>query len=83
MRHHRGWGWRISWDKLREHGDDYEPLSRARLVAGALLPALWYLQAQRLRRCYQEKGHADFSSTWTCRLRQPRPALRQRVAPNA
>jgi AtzE family amidohydrolase len=30
--------------------DAYEPLSRARLVAGSLIPASWVVQAQRVRR---------------------------------
>lgn len=30
--------------------DDYEPLSRDRLVAGCLIPATWVVQAQRIRR---------------------------------
>lgn len=31
------------------HYDQLEPLSRDRLIAGALVPASWYLQAQRIR----------------------------------
>lgn len=41
-------------DELRDHAEDFEPLSRDRLIAGALLPAAWYLKAQRFRRWYQE-----------------------------
>ena len=37
---------------LRRRARDFEPLSRDRLLAGALLPATWYLQAQRFRRWY-------------------------------
>lgn len=39
--------------KLRPR--DFEPLSRDRFLAGALMPASWYLQAQRLRRWYAER----------------------------
>jgi len=34
---------------LREHRDELEPLSRDRFVAGALIPAAWYVKAQRVR----------------------------------
>jgi aspartyl-tRNA(Asn)/glutamyl-tRNA(Gln) amidotransferase subunit A len=35
--------------RLAERYDDYEPLSRDRLVAGSLIPAAWYQSAQRVR----------------------------------
>jgi len=37
---------------LRTRAADFEPLSRDRLLAGALLPAGWVVQAQRLRRWF-------------------------------
>ncbi len=37
---------------LRRRAADFEPLSRDRFLAGALLPAAWVLQAQRLRRWF-------------------------------
>jgi 1-carboxybiuret hydrolase len=37
---------------LRTRYADLEPLSRDRLLAGAFLPAAWYLQAQRFRRWF-------------------------------
>jgi AtzE family amidohydrolase len=37
---------------LKQRAHDFEPLSRDRLLAGALIPATWYLQAQRFRRWY-------------------------------
>jgi AtzE family amidohydrolase len=41
--------------RLRTRYDDYEPLSRDRLVAGSLIPATWVIHAQRLRQqVYQE-----------------------------
>ena len=40
---------------LRQRPQDFEPLIVERLLAGALIPAAWYLQAQRLRRwCYRQ-----------------------------
>ena len=41
--------------RLTTQYDDYEPHSRARLVAGSLVPAAWVQQAQRIRqRVYRE-----------------------------
>ena len=37
---------------LRTRADDFEPLSRDRFLAGALLPAAWLAQAQRVRRWF-------------------------------
>jgi AtzE family amidohydrolase len=37
---------------LQRRAQDFEPLSRDRFLAGALIPATWYLQAQRFRRWY-------------------------------
>ncbi|MGA8009675.1 MAG: AtzE family amidohydrolase [Thiomonas sp.] len=42
-------GGQLHLPHLREHYDAMEPLSRDRLAAGALMPAAWYLQAQRVR----------------------------------
>lgn len=40
---------------LRARAQDFEPLSRDRLLAGALVPASWYLQAQRFRQWYSRQ----------------------------
>lgn len=45
---------------LRRRYDEYEPYSRARLVAGSLVPATWVVQAQRLRRRFHEEVMALF-----------------------
>ncbi len=37
---------------LRTRAGDFEPLSRDRFLAGALLPAVWVQQAQRVRRWF-------------------------------
>jgi amidase/aspartyl-tRNA(Asn)/glutamyl-tRNA(Gln) amidotransferase subunit A len=37
---------------LRTRAADFEPLSRDRFIAGALLPAAWVHQAQRMRRWF-------------------------------
>ncbi|RUR68270.1 AtzE family amidohydrolase [Variovorax guangxiensis] len=41
-------------DDLRRRAQDFEPLSRDRFLAGALLPAAWVARAQRVRRVYAE-----------------------------
>ena len=41
--------------ELRRRYADFEPLSRDRFVAGALVPATWYVQAQRVRAWYRDR----------------------------
>ena len=45
---------------LRTRAQDFEPLSRDRFLAGALLPAAWIAQAQRLRRWFAREVAASF-----------------------
>ena len=45
---------------LRTRAQEFEPLSRDRFIAGALLPAAWVVQAQRLRRWFAEQVAASF-----------------------
>ncbi len=45
---------------LRNHADDFEPLSVDRFISGALQPADWYVRAQRFRRVYRDKVNALF-----------------------
>ncbi len=40
---------------LRAAPERFEPTSRERLLAGAMLPAAWYVQAQRFRRHFQQQ----------------------------
>jgi amidase/aspartyl-tRNA(Asn)/glutamyl-tRNA(Gln) amidotransferase subunit A len=42
-------------ENLRRRAADFEPLSRDRFLAGALLPAAWITQAQRVRRLYAQQ----------------------------
>ncbi len=42
-------------DRLRERPQDFDPDTRDRLLAGAMLPAVWVEKAQKLRRVYREK----------------------------
>ncbi|CAI0952422.1 Glutamyl-tRNA(Gln) amidotransferase subunit A [Serratia entomophila] len=41
---------------LRSQPERFEPLSRERLLAGAMLPAAWYVQAQRFRAHFQQQA---------------------------
>lgn len=41
--------------ELRHAAERFEPLSRERLLAGAMIPAAWYVQAQRFRRHFQQQ----------------------------
>ena len=45
---------------LRTRAADFEPLSRDRFLAGALLPAAWVQQAQRVRRAFALQAAAAF-----------------------
>ncbi|MES2564872.1 MAG: AtzE family amidohydrolase [Pseudomonadota bacterium] len=47
-------------EALRERPEEFEPLSRERLTAGALLPAHWYLRAQRFRSNFQASARRLF-----------------------
>nr|WP_314418828.1 AtzE family amidohydrolase [uncultured Erwinia sp.] len=41
---------------LRQSPERFEPASRERLLAGAMLPSAWYVQAQRFRRHCQQQA---------------------------
>jgi amidase/aspartyl-tRNA(Asn)/glutamyl-tRNA(Gln) amidotransferase subunit A len=45
---------------LRSRYDDFEPLSRDRFIAGSLIPAAWYLKAQRVRATYRDAAARVF-----------------------
>jgi AtzE family amidohydrolase len=40
---------------LRQMPEQFEPNSRERLLAGAMMPGAWYVQAQRFRRHFQQQ----------------------------
>jgi aspartyl-tRNA(Asn)/glutamyl-tRNA(Gln) amidotransferase subunit A len=48
-------GGNLHRDQLRTRAADYEPEIRDRLIAGAMLPAIWVLQAQRFRRWFHDR----------------------------
>ncbi|MGE0310270.1 MAG: AtzE family amidohydrolase [Lautropia sp.] len=47
---------------LKRRADDFEPLSRDRFLAGALLPAAWVQQAQRLRHWFATRVAEQFET---------------------
>ncbi len=46
-------GGELHAQRLREHAADFDPATRDRLAAGALMPAAWYVRAQRFRAAYR------------------------------
>jgi Asp-tRNA(Asn)/Glu-tRNA(Gln) amidotransferase A subunit family amidase len=40
---------------LKTRPEDFDGATRERFIAGALVPAAWYLQAQRFRRWYRDR----------------------------
>lgn len=53
-------GGQLHLPRLRTNLVDFDPATRDRLVAGALIPSSWYLQAQRFRRWFQQQVHQVF-----------------------
>ncbi len=53
-------GGQLHLQRLRSRAADFDPEVRDRLLAGALLPAHWYLQAQRFRHWYHQRLLAVF-----------------------
>ncbi|NJO09192.1 MAG: AtzE family amidohydrolase [Leptolyngbyaceae cyanobacterium SL_1_1] len=48
--------------RLRDRLMDFDPATRDRFVAGAMIPTGWYLQAQRFRRWYRDRVRAIFQT---------------------
>ena len=46
---------------LRTRPQDFDPATRDRFLAGALIPATWYLQAQRFRQWYRDQVRELFT----------------------
>lgn len=51
-------GAQLRLEDLRERAKDFDPMTRYRFIAGALMPADAYIAAQRARRAWCEKVHA-------------------------
>lgn len=53
-------GANLHLEKLRSRPQDFDPATRDRFLAGALIPSSWYIQAQRFRRWYRDKVQEIF-----------------------
>lgn len=53
-------GSQLHLDRLRQSPMDFDPATRDRFLAGAMIPAAWYVQAQRLRRWYRDRVREIF-----------------------
>ncbi|MDJ0511303.1 MAG: AtzE family amidohydrolase [Crocosphaera sp.] len=53
-------GANLHLENLRTRPQDFDPATRDRFLAGALIPADWYIQAQRFRRWYQSSVREIF-----------------------
>lgn len=48
-------GANLHLQNLRSRPQDFDPATRDRFLAGAVIPAAWYLQAQRFRQWYRDR----------------------------
>ncbi len=53
-------GANLHLNKLRDRPQDFDPATRDRFLAGALIPSNWYIQAQQFRRWYREQVREVF-----------------------
>jgi AtzE family amidohydrolase len=53
-------GAQLHIDRLRARAADFDPATRDRLIAGNLLPAAWYAQAQRFRSWFKREAAKVF-----------------------
>ncbi|WYM02496.1 MAG: AtzE family amidohydrolase [Gloeotrichia echinulata CP02] len=55
-------GANLHLEKLRSRPQDFDPATRDRFLAGALIPSSWYLQAQRFRKWYRDRVREIFQN---------------------
>ncbi|MEH2401475.1 AtzE family amidohydrolase [Nostoc sp.] len=55
-------GANLHLQKLRCRPQDFDPATRDRFLAGALIPSNWYLQAQRFRKWYRDRIREVFQN---------------------
>jgi AtzE family amidohydrolase len=53
-------GANLHLEKLRSRPQDFDPATRDRFLAGALIPSNWYIQAQRFRKWYRDQVREIF-----------------------
>ncbi len=70
-------GSQLHLPNLRRRAEDFEPLIRDRLLANTMIPAAWYVQAQRFRRWYHRQVMALFQGVDVILApATPRPAVK-------
>lgn len=55
-------GANLHFDNLRSRPQDFDPATRDRFLAGTMIPATWYIQAQRFRQWYRTQVRAIFEN---------------------
>lgn len=55
-------GSQLHLSRLKNRLQDFDPATRDRFIAGALIPNSWYIQAQRLRRWYRDQVRQVFQT---------------------
>jgi len=55
-------GANLHFANLRSRPQDFDPATRDRFLAGALIPASWYIQAQRFRQWYRQRVQELFQT---------------------
>lgn len=55
-------GANLHFSNLRSRPQDFDPATRDRFLAGALIPATWYIQAQRFRQWYRDRVREIFQN---------------------
>ncbi|NEQ25440.1 MAG: AtzE family amidohydrolase, partial [Microcoleus sp. SIO2G3] len=55
-------GANLHFANLRSRPQDFDPATRDRFLAGAMIPATWYIQAQRFRQWYRDRVREIFET---------------------
>jgi 1-carboxybiuret hydrolase len=55
-------GANLHFDNLRSRPQDFDPATRDRFLAGTMIPAHWYIQAQRFRQWYRDQVREIFQN---------------------
>lgn len=56
-------GGNLHLENLRSRPQDFDPATRDRFLAGTLIPATWYVQAQKFRQWYRDRMREIFQHT--------------------
>ena len=55
-------GANLHFNQLRSRPDDFDPATRDRFLAGTMIPASWYIQAQRFRCWFRQRVREVFQN---------------------